>query len=216
MNVKKTLDFVDKHMPDLLKDLQTLIRQPSISAKNEGIEECAVLVSKILKKSGIKSEVLRLRNGIAPLVYGEVKSKKNPSKTLLFYNHYDVQPVEPFDLWDNKPFSGKIIGNKIYGRGASDDKGELITRIKAVESFLKTHGDVPCNIKFVIEGEEENGSVHIDQYLKKYKKKFSCDGVIWEFGYIDTKNRPVISLGMKGLLYVEPVSYTHLTLPTKA
>ena len=203
MNVKKTLDFVDKHMPDLLKDLQTLIRQPSISAKNEGIEGCAVLVSKILKKSGIKSEVLRLRNGIAPLVYGEVKSKKNPSKTLLFYNHYDVQPVEPFDLWDNKPFSGKIIGNKIYGRGASDDKGELITRIKAVESFLKTHGDVPCNIKFVIEGEEENGSVHIDQYLKKYKKKFSCDGVIWEFGYIDTKNRPVISLGMKGLLYVE-------------
>ena len=155
MNVKKTLDFVDKHMPDLLKDLQTLIRQPSISAKNEGIEECAVLVSKILKKSGIKSEVLRLRNGIAPLVYGEVKSKKNPSKTLLFYNHYDVQPVEPFDLWDNKPFSGKIIGNKIYGRGASDDKGELITRIKAVESFLKTHGDVPCNIKFVIEGAEE-------------------------------------------------------------
>ena len=68
MNVKKTLDFVAKHMPDLLKDLQTLIRQPSISAKNEGIEECAVLVSKILKKSGIKSEVLRLRNGVAPLV----------------------------------------------------------------------------------------------------------------------------------------------------
>ena len=203
MNVKKTLDFVDKHMSDLLKDLQMLIRQPSISAKNEGIEECAVLVSKILKKSGIKSEVLRLKKNVAPLVYGEVKSKKNPNKTLLFYNHYDVQPVEPFDLWDNKPFSGKIIGNKIYGRGASDDKGELITRIKAVESFLKTYGDVPCNIKFVIEGEEENGSEHIDQYLKKYKKKFSCDGVIWEFGYVDTKNRPVISLGMKGLLYVE-------------
>ena len=85
MNVKKTLDFVDKHMPDLLKDLQTLIRQPSISAKNEGIEECAVLVSKILKKSGIKSEVLRLKNGVAPLVYGEVKSKKNPSRTCLLY-----------------------------------------------------------------------------------------------------------------------------------
>ena len=70
MNVKKTLDFVDKHMPDLLKDLQTLIRQPSISAKNEGIEECAILVAKILKKSGIKSEVLRLKKGVTPLVYG--------------------------------------------------------------------------------------------------------------------------------------------------
>ena len=76
------------------------------------------------------------------------------------------------ELWDDPPFSGKIIGNRIFGRGASDDKGELITRIKAVESYLKTYGDVPCNIKFVIEGEEENGSENIERYLKKYKKKF--------------------------------------------
>lgn len=189
-------------MPRLVSELQTLIQQPSVSAKNEGIEECAQLVKKILEKSGIKSEILRLKN-VAPLVYGEVKSKKNPNKTLMFYNHYDVQPVEPFDLWDDPPFSGKIKGNKIFGRGSSDDKGELITRIKAVEASLKTTGDVPCNIKFVIEGEEETGSAHIDNYLKKYQKKFSCDGVIWEFGYVDSQNRPIIGLGMKGLLYVE-------------
>jgi acetylornithine deacetylase/succinyl-diaminopimelate desuccinylase-like protein len=140
---------------------------------------------------------------VAPIVYGEVKSKRNPNKTLMFYNHYDVQPVEPFDLWDDTPFSGKIKGNKIFGRGSSDDKGELITRIKAVEASLKTTGDVPCNIKFVIEGEEETGSAHIDDYLKKYQNKFSCDGVIWEFGYVDSQNRPIIGLGMKGLLYVE-------------
>jgi len=79
----------------------------------------------------------------------------------------------------------------------------LITRIKAVEACLKTTGDVPCNIKFVIEGEEETGSAHIEEYLKKYKKKFSCDGVIWEFGYVDAENRPIIGLGMKGLLFVE-------------
>ena len=94
-------------------------------------------------------------------------------------------------------------GNKIFGRGATDDKGELITRIKAVEACLKTTGDVPCNIKFVIEGEEETGSAHIEEYLKKYQKKFSCDGVIWEFGYVDAKNRPIVGLGMKGLLFVE-------------
>jgi acetylornithine deacetylase/succinyl-diaminopimelate desuccinylase-like protein len=121
----------------------------------------------------------------------------------LFYNHYDVQPVEPIEEWEYPPFSGKIIGNKIFGRGASDDKGELITRIKAVESYLQEYNDVPCNIKFCIEGEEENGSENIEKYLKKFKKKFSCDGVIWEFGYIDTKNRPIVGLGMKGLLYVE-------------
>ena len=201
--MKKILDWVDVHIGELVSDLQSLIQQPSISAKNEGIEDCAKLVTKILKQSGIKSHILRLKKGIAPVVFAEVNSKKNPTKTLLFYNHYDVQPVEPIELWTDKPFSGKIKGNKIFGRGASDDKGELITRIKAVQAFLKTNGDVPCNIKFLIEGEEETGSEHIDNYLKKYKKKFSCDGIIWEFGYIDSKNRPIVGLGMKGLLYVE-------------
>jgi len=200
MNVLK---HVDSNMNNLISDLQTLIRQPSVSAKNEGIEECAKLVKKLLKKSGLKSEILRLKKGVAPIVYGEMKSKQNSTKTLMFYNHYDVQPAEPFDLWDDPPFSGTRKGNKIFGRGATDDKGELITRIKAVEACLKTTGDVPCNIKFVIEGEEETGSAHIENYLKKYRKKFSCDGVIWEFGYVDVKNRPIIGLGMKGLLFVE-------------
>lgn len=200
--MKKVLQHIDSNMSSLVTDLQVLIRQPSVSAKNEGIEQCARLVAKMLKKSGIKSEILRLK-GAAPLVYGEIKSKKNPNKTILFYNHYDVQPAEPFDLWDDPPFSGKIKGNKIFGRGAADDKGELITRIKAVEAFLKQTDDVPCNVKFVIEGEEEIGSAHIEDYLKKYQKKFACDGVIWEFGYVDAKNRPIIGLGMKGLLYVE-------------
>ena len=157
----------------------------------------------MLIQSGIRAEILRLKKGVAPVVYGEIKSKTNNSKTLLFYNHYDVQPAEPFELWDYPPFSGKLKGNKIFGRGSADDKGELITRIKAIEAHLKTTGDVPCNIKFVIEGEEETGSAHIDQYLKKYKKKFACDGVIWEFGYVDSKNRPIVGLGMKGLLFVE-------------
>ena len=196
------LQYVDSNMSNLISDLQALIKQPSVSAKNEGIEECANLVAKMLKKSGIPSEILRLKKA-APLVFGEIKSKQNPKKTLMFYNHYDVQPAEPFDLWDYPPFSGTRKGNKIFGRGATDDKGELITRIKAVEACLRTTGDVPCNIKFVIEGEEETGSAHIEEYLKKYQKKFSSDGVIWEFGYVDAKNRPIIGLGMKGLLFVE-------------
>jgi len=201
--MNKVLKHVDSNMKNLVSELQTLIHQPSVSAKNEGIEQCAKLVKKTLSKSGIRSEILRLGKNTPPLVYGEIRSKKNSHKTLLFYNHYDVQPAEPFDLWKYPPFSGKVVGNKVFGRGAADDKGELITRIKAVESFLDVSGDVPCNIKFVIEGEEETGSAHIDKYLKKYKKKFSCDGVIWEFGYVDSKDRPIVGLGMKGLLFVE-------------
>jgi acetylornithine deacetylase/succinyl-diaminopimelate desuccinylase-like protein len=111
--MKKVLHWVDSNVNDLVSNLQTLIRQPSVSAKNEGIDACAELVAKMLKKARIKSEILQLRKGVAPLVFAEVKSKKNPSKTLLFYNHYDVQPVEPIDLWNDAPFSGKIKGNKI-------------------------------------------------------------------------------------------------------
>lgn len=196
-------NYVDKNFSGLVSDLQKLIRQPSVSAKNMGLEECSHLIVQMMKKSGIHAEILNVKKGVPSAIYGEVKSKQNPGKTLLFYNHYDVQPEEPLELWDDKPFSGKIKGNKIFGRGSADDKGELVTRIKAVEAFLKTTGDVPCNIKFFIEGEEEIGSVHIEDYLKKYKTKLSCDAVIWEFGYVDEKDRPIISLGMKGLLYVE-------------
>lgn len=199
---------VESEIDTLTSQLQQLIRVPSVSAKKQlTITKCAKLVSEIMSKAGIKSELLKLdynSEEIAPVVYGEVKSKNNPDgKTILFYNHYDVQPPEPNELWDDDPFSGKIDGNLIFGRGASDDKGELITRIKAVQYFLDETGDVPCNVKFIIEGEEEVGSSHLEKYLIKYRQKFSCDATIWEFGYIDENETPIISLGMKGLLCVE-------------
>jgi len=203
---------VDTDVEYLVSNLQELIRIPSVSAKNQFLEECAKLVSKIMNDAGIKAELLYLEEDvksdkIPPVVFGEVKSRSNPSgKTILFYNHYDVQPPDPLDLWNADPFSGNKEGNFIFGRGSSDDKGELITRIKAVEYFLKETGDVPCNIKFLVEGEEEIGSSHIEEYLTKYKEKFQADAVIWEFGYIDEKDRPIISLGMKGLLYVEMIA----------
>ena len=199
---------VESDIDKLASQLQQLIRVPSVSAKKElTLIKCANLVSDLMSKAGIKSELLKLDDNleqIPPIVYGEVKSKGNPNgKTILFYNHYDVQPAEQIELWDDDPFSGKIDGNFIFGRGSTDDKGELITRIKAVEYFLKETGDVPCNIKFLIEGEEEIGSSHLEEYLTKYREKFSCDATIWEFGYVDEQERPIISLGMKGLLCVE-------------
>jgi acetylornithine deacetylase/succinyl-diaminopimelate desuccinylase-like protein len=209
---------VDSEMENLIRDLQRLIRQPSVSAKNQGITECASLVADIMRDAGIDSQILYLDRGVGdvrpgfnskanPIVYGEVKSKTNPNgKTILFYNHYDVQPEDPIELWDKDPYSGEVEGNYVFGRGASDDKGELITRIKAVECLVRKTGDVPCNVKFVVEGEEEIGSNHISEYLKQYKNLFACDGIIWEFGYVDEMNRPIISLGMKGLLYVELIA----------
>lgn len=195
-------EHIKKAQPGLLEDLKRLIGQPSVSATGEGIRECAALVRDTMRGSGIGTELLNLE-GAPPLVYGSVDSKSNPDVTLLFYNHYDVQPPEPLDQWRHPPFEGVVEDGKIFGRGSSDDKGELITRIKAVESHLAACGDVPCNVRFVVEGEEEIGSVNMARYLREYRDKFRCDGVIWEFGYVDTHGRPIISLGMKGLLYVE-------------
>jgi acetylornithine deacetylase/succinyl-diaminopimelate desuccinylase-like protein len=207
--------LVESELDSFISQLQSLIRIPSVSAKNQSLDECAILVSTILNSAGIKSELLYLNEGgksdnkisVPPIVFGQLNSKSNPSgKTMMFYNHYDVQPPEPLELWEADPFSGKREGNYVYGRGSSDDKGELLTRIKAVEYILKETGDVPCNIKFIVEGEEEIGSCHIEEYLTKYRDKLRCDGVIWEFGYVDEKDRPIISLGMKGLLYVEMIA----------
>ncbi len=221
-DIKKTDS--DGYDYDLITDLQTLIRQPSVSAKNQGLVDCANLVAQLMRKAGISAELLSIDNDLQktmednnmdlftpslppPVVYGEVKSKSNPNgKTILFYNHYDVQPIEPLELWSEDPFSGKVEGNYIFGRGSADDKGELIARIKAVENHLSRTSDVPCNIKFLVEGEEEIGSKHLTKYLSTYKDKFDCDGVIWESGFIDTIGRPIISLGQKGILSVEITS----------
>ena len=199
----RVLARIDSDMDGMVLGLQELVRQPSVSATGEGIEKCARLVRGMLERCGIPAEILRLGDGVAPVVYGEVCSKANPEKTILFYNHYDVQPAGRPELWDDPPFSGVVKDGSVFGRGAADDKGELVTRVWAVKSFLEETGDVPCNVKFVIEGEEEIGSEHVGAYLSRYQKKFSCDGVIWEFGYVDASDRSIISLGMKGLLFAE-------------
>ena len=190
----------DRHM-DYVKELQTLIRQPSISATGTGINECASLVKELLERRGISSTILKIENA-NPLVYGEARSK-GAKKTLLFYNHYDVQPPEPIELWKHDPFSGDIDDGRVYGRGAADDKGEIISRLAVADSFLDYLDQLGLNFKFVIEGEEEIGSQNLLAYARQNKEMFSADSGIWEFGGVDTKGRPVVRLGMKGLLYVE-------------
>jgi acetylornithine deacetylase/succinyl-diaminopimelate desuccinylase-like protein len=199
-------------MKDVVSDLQNLIKQSSITYDKQNLTKCAQLVASIMTKSNFKTELIYLseneKDGVPPIVYGEVKSRSNPSgKTILFYNHYDVQPVGPIELWNSAdPFSGHVEGNYIFGRGASDDKGELISRIKAVEYLLKETGDVPCDVKFIVEGEEELGSLHILDFLTKYKKKFACDCIIWEFGTVDSNDTAIIHLGLKGILSVDLIA----------
>src|SRR5262249_14444985 len=191
----------------LITNLQRLVRQPSISSEGVGMLECAKLVVDLMTKAGIESHLLFLNNNIPPAVFGEVKSKRNSkAKTILFYNHYDTQPIKPIKSWKYHPLSASISDGMIIGRGSSDDKGELIARIAAIQHLLTTKGDVPCNIKFLVEGEEEIGSLHLYDYLVKYGNNLQCNAVIWESGYVNQDGRPVISLGMKGLMTVEMIA----------
>lgn len=201
MVLEKVYRHIDAQAEEFVKDLVRLVKQPSVSAKGEGIEECAELVEKMMQEAGLSTKIFRGEKG-NPVVYGEIRSKK-PSKTLLFYDHYDVQPAEPIEKWTHGPFSGKIADGKIYGRGASDNKGNLVSRLKAVQALLQVMGDLPANVKFFAEGEEEIGSPHLEPIIRKYKDYFSADAAIWEFGGTDRKGRPQVTLGLKGVLSVE-------------
>ncbi len=200
--MKEVFDYIEANKDSAVELLSKLVSQPSVAATGEGIRECSELVAKLLDETGADPETYDIGEG-SPVIAGEIKSKKNPNKTVLFYNHYDVQPPEPLELWETPPFSPNIRDGKMYGRGVSDDKGELVGRLKLTEAFLKVTGDLPCNFKFLFEGEEEIGSIHLERYLKKYPELFKADGVVWEFGGVDSKGRPQVILGVKGILYVQ-------------
>lgn len=202
MQVSRLSEYVDSHQDHAVKELIRLASQPSVSATGEGIQECAQLTRELLEERGISVRILKLSNA-NPLVFGEIRSRENSGKTLLFYNHYDVQPPDPLELWESPPFKPTLRDGKLYGRGVADDKGELISRIHATEALLKTEGDVPCNLRFIFEGEEEIGSTHLHEYLREYPELFKADAVLWEFGGVNARDMPEIILGVKGILYVE-------------
>ena len=195
------LEYVSKNKDRFLRDFRTLLKQPSVSAQKIGIEDCARIVRKQMETAGIKAKILPEKNG-NPVVYGEVKSKSSP-KTLLIYGHYDVQPVEPIEKWVSGPFDAKLSGSKIVSRGAADSKNNVVSFIKAVESYLKSSGGVPLNLKFVVEGEEEIGSLHLPSFIDENAEKLKADSVVCYDGDMAEDGRPKFELGVKGLLYVE-------------
>ncbi len=198
---KKVGDYIHENQSRFVKDIITLSSQPSVSARKEGIQECANIVRSMVEEIGGTAKLIQLP-GAAPLVYGEVKSSKS-DKTVLFYNHYDVQPEVPLKLWKSPPFKPEVRDGRLYGRGVSDDKGELVSRLRLIESYIKMNGEPPCNVKFCFEGEEEVGSPNLEQYVNENPELFKSDAVIWEYGKIDSEGRPVVGLGVKGMIYLE-------------
>jgi len=191
--------YLENNLDDSLRELSQLVAQPSVGAQNWGLKECAELVGQMLEKRGFTIQTLSTKG--APVVFAERKGQGN--KTLLFYNHYDVQPPEPLELWESPPFEPEQRDGKLYGRGVSDDKGHIVARLFALDALLDSEGELPCNIKFVIEGEEETASVHLHQFVLDHKDLLTADACMWEFGGVNEDEVPIQYLGLRGICYVE-------------
>jgi acetylornithine deacetylase/succinyl-diaminopimelate desuccinylase-like protein len=191
--------YLEANVDESLEELGRLVAQPSISAQKLGLNECAELVANMLRARGFSAKI-HVTPG-SPIVTAERKGGSD--KTLLIYNHYDVQPPEPLDLWESPPFKPVLRDGKMYGRGVSDDKGHIVARLFALDALLAEVGDLPCNIKFIIEGEEETASINLTRFVLDHKDLLRADACMWEFGGVDHTDTPMQYLGLRGICYVE-------------
>ncbi len=192
-------EYLESHLGQSLSELSRLVAQPSVGAQNLGIDECAALVADMLNARGFHAEVFQTPG--APIVFGNHTGAS--SKTLLIYNHYDVQPPEPLELWDSPPFQPAQRGGKLYGRGVGDDKGHIAARLFAIDALLATGSQLPCQVKFIIEGEEETSSASLFAFVDQNRQLLQADACLWEFGGVDEREVPMQYLGMRGISYVE-------------
>jgi acetylornithine deacetylase/succinyl-diaminopimelate desuccinylase-like protein len=160
-------------------------------------------VASRLTRLGAEVQLLRVGPEGAPVVFGSIGRGQ---RTLLIYDHYDVQPPEPLDLWQSPPFEPTLRDGKLYARGVADNKGNTMLRIQAVESWLATQGELPIRINFMVEGEEEIGSAHLEEWCHQHADLLRADGCLWETGGKNALERPTIMCGAKGICYVELVA----------
>src|SRR3990172_1192629 len=191
--------YITDHLDESIAELSRLCAQPSISAQGAGIKECAELVAEMLRRRGFRVEIIATQGH--PVVYGEVEGASD--KTLLFYNHYDVQPPEPLELWESPPFKPAVRDGKMYARGVSDDKGHIVCRLAAIDALLEADGELPCHVKFVIEGEEETSSANLATFVRSNKDLLAADACLWEFGGVNHEGTPIQYAGLRGIAYVE-------------
>lgn len=192
--------YVHANRNRFIQEFAEFIAVPSVAADGRGIQEMADLLATRLRKLGASVTAYPIPNG-SPVVYAELKGRS--SDALIIYNHYDVQPEVPIDLWQSAPFELTLRDGVMYGRGTSDDKGELLARIQAVEAWLATQGELPITLKWVVEGEEEISSIHLPEWVDAHRDLLHAQGVLWEGGGYDAKGRYMLPMGCKGIAYFE-------------
>jgi len=197
-------EYIDSKRDENLSELKEFLRIPSVSTKSENkpdVERAAQWVAGKLRGAGLENiEIVPTK--MHPLVYGE--SLRAPGKpTVLFYGHYDVQPAEPLELWTSPAFEPTVRDGNLFGRGTADDKGQVHIHLKALEALLKTSGTLPLNVKVMIEGEEEVGSVNLWEFVQKNRERLKADALVVSDTSMLAKGVPSITYGLRGLNYYQ-------------
>ncbi len=194
--------YLDQNQSRFVGELVDFVRIPSVSALDEHFNDVVKAgnwVVERLKTAGISNASL-MHTKTHPVVYGDWLNAGNHKPTIMIYGHFDVQPADPFELWDNPPFEPKIKDGKIFGRGASDDKGNMLAPILAIEALLKTTGSLPVNVKLFYEGQEEIGSPTLPPFIKKNTRMLCSDMIFSSDGGQWGENHPSLIMGLKGLV----------------
>jgi acetylornithine deacetylase/succinyl-diaminopimelate desuccinylase-like protein len=195
--------YIDAHRVEFEDQLKSLIRIPSVSAQPDhdvDTRRAAGFIQDDLAAMGLKPELIETPRH--PIVYAEWLGAVG-KPTLLIYGHYDVQPAEPLEPWLSPPFEPTVRNGNLYARGATDDKGQMFTHLKAAEAWLKTSGGLPVNVKFIIEGEEEVGGASLEAYVTEHTKRLACDYAVISDSSQFAPGQPAITYGLKGLAYFE-------------
>ena len=195
---------IDDHLDESIARLTELCKLPSVSAHPptaDAIAETAEHLAALLRDLGFDARILPKPRGDHPVVYAEQPGRS--PRTLLFYDHYDVQPPEPLELWSSPPFQPTLRDGKLFGRGVSDNKGNIAARLAALRAWKEARGELPCAVKFCIEGDEEIGSPHMEEFVEEQRDVLAADACVWEGGGVTWEGAPQVVLGVKGLLYVE-------------
>lgn len=194
--MEKLFAHIEENRDVFIARVMDYVRHPSISAHNLGIGEVAAMLVEMLTGLGMEAGTVTTKNH--PMVLG--RRDVSPDKpTVLLYGHYDVQPPDPLELWESPPFEPTIRNGRIYARGIGDNKGQHFAQLLAIESHLKVHGELPCNIIFLLEGEEEIGSPHIAEFVREHADKLKADLVVTSDGPLHESGLPVVTFGVRGV-----------------
>jgi acetylornithine deacetylase/succinyl-diaminopimelate desuccinylase-like protein len=203
--LKDALQYAEAHQEEFLSELKSFLSIPSISAVSHhqaDVQHAAEWLAAHFNAIGLHHTKVHQTDG-HPIVTADWLEAGPDKPTVLIYGHYDVQPVDPLDLWKTPPFQPDVRHNYIYARGAADDKGQIFIHAKAIESFLNGAGTLPVNIKFVVEGEEEIGGPNLDVFIKEHLKELKADVCLISDSHMLTPDRPAIIYGLRGLTYLE-------------